>query len=402
VKRGHLESNVLVLVTLALVAFGMVMVYSATSASAAIGGGNSVYYLKRQGLFALIGVAALVLARRWNYRRLRHLAPSLVLGSLFLLLFALVGGHDVNGARRWIALGPATFQPSEIAKLALCMWTALYVVRRPVPRTLGELTKPIGLVTAVFCALVLAEPDLGTVIAICLMVGAMLLVAGAPVRMLGVASAIVSAVVLVSIWFEPYRRTRIFSFIDPWHDAQGAGFQTVQAMIGLGSGGLFGVGLGQGVQKVFYLPEAHTDMIFAIVGEELGLVGVTLVIAAYAAFGWAGLRIALRCEDPFGKALAVGITTLVCGQAALNLAAVVGLAPLTGIPLPLVSYGGTSIVVVLASVGVLLNIGRSDGLELAAPVRDRSRRDRRPRPAVARDRGSASRPRRQRQLRRLA
>jgi cell division protein FtsW len=271
-----------------------------------------------------------------------------------------------------------------------------------VPRTLGELTKPIGLVTAVFCALVLAEPDLGTVIAICLMVGAMLLVAGAPVRMLGVASAIVSAVVLVSIWFEPYRRTRIFSFIDPWHDAQGAGFQTVQAMIGLGSGGLFGVGLGQGVQKVFYLPEAHTDMIFAIVGEELGLVGVTLVIAAYAAFGWAGLRIALRCEDPFGKALAVGITTLVCGQAALNLAAVVGLAPLTGIPLPLVSYGGTSIVVVLASVGVLLNIGRSDGLELAAPVRDRSRRDRRPRPAVARDRGSASRPRRQRQLRRLA
>jgi cell division protein FtsW len=402
VKRGHLESSILVLVTLALVAFGMVMVYSATSASAAIGGGNSVYYLKRQGLFALIGVAALVLARHWNYRRLRYLSPSLLLGSLFLLVLALVAGHNVNGARRWIALGPATFQPSELAKLSLCMWTAFYVVRRPAPRTLGELMKPIGLVTAVFCALVLAEPDLGTVIAICLMVGAMLLVAGAPVRLLGVATAIVGAVVLVSIWFEPYRRSRIFSFVDPWHDAQGAGFQTVQAMIGLGSGGIFGVGLGQGVQKVFYLPEAHTDMIFAIIGEELGLVGVTLVIAAYAAFGWAGLRIALRCQDPFGKALAVGITTLVCGQAALNLAAVVGLAPLTGIPLPLVSYGGTSVVVVLASVGILLNIGRSDGLELAAPVRDRGRRDRRPRPADARDRRGAARPRRQRQLRRLA
>jgi cell division protein FtsW len=402
VKRGHLESSILVLVTLALVAFGMVMVYSATSASAAIGGGNSVYYLKRQGLFALIGVAALVLARHWNYRRLRYLSPSLLLGSLFLLVLALVAGHNVNGARRWIALGPATFQPSELAKLSLCIWTAFYIARRPAPRTLGELMKPIGLVTAVFCALVLAEPDLGTVIAICLMIGAMLLVAGAPVRLLGVATAIVGAVVLVSIWVEPYRRSRIFSFVDPWHDAQGAGFQTVQAMIGLGSGGIFGVGLGQGVQKVFYLPEAHTDMIFAIIGEELGLVGVTLVIAAYAAFGWAGLRIALRCQDPFGKALAVGITTLVCGQAALNLAAVVGLAPLTGIPLPLVSYGGTSIVVLLASVGILLNIGRSDGLELATPVRDRSRRDRRPRPAVARDRRGAARPRRQRQLRRLA
>jgi cell division protein FtsW len=402
VKRGHLESNVLVLVTLALVAFGMVMVYSATSASAAIGGGNSVYYLKRQALFALLGLVALVAARHWNYRRLRHLAPSLLIISLVLLLFALVGGQSVNGARRWIQLGPATFQPSELAKLTLCLWAALYLARRPVPRTLAELAKPIGLVAAVFCGLVLAEPDLGTVIAICVMIGAMLLVAGAPVRMLGVATAIVGAVVLFSIWLEPYRRTRIFSFIDPWHDAQGAGFQTVQAMIGLGSGGIFGVGLGQGVQKVFYLPEAHTDMIFAIIGEELGLVGVTLVIAAYAAFGWAGLRIALRSRDPFGKALAVGITTLVCGQAALNLAAVVGLAPLTGIPLPLVSYGGTSIVVVLASVGILLNIGRSDGVEVAAPVRDRSRRDSRARPAVARDRRSTAQPRRQRQLRRLA
>ena len=173
-------------------------------------------------------------------------------------------------------------------------------------------------------------------------------------------------------------------------------------MIGLGSGGIFGVGLGQGVQKVFYLPEAHTDMIFAIIGEELGLVGVTLVIAAYAAFAWAGLRIALRCQDPFGKAVAVGITTLVCGQAALNLAAVVGLAPLTGIPLPLVSYGGTSLVVMLASVGILLNIARSDGVEVTAAVRDRGRRNGRSRDAVARRRPSAQRSRRAGELRRLA
>jgi cell division protein FtsW len=401
VKRGHLESNVLVLVTLALVVFGMVMVYSATSASAAIGGGNPVYYLKRQGIYALLGLTLLVVGSRWNYRSLRHLAPMLVVGTLVLLLVVLVGGESINGARRWIQVGGATFQPSELAKLSIGVWTALYLARRPVPRTLGELSKPIGLLTATVCALILAEPDLGTVIAICLMVAAMLLVAGAPVGMLGRASGIVGAVILFSIWFEPYRRTRIFSFINPWHDAQGAGFQTVQAMIGLGSGGFFGVGLGEGVQKVFYLPEAHTDMIFAIIGEELGLVGVTLVIAAYGAFAWAGMRIALRCRDPFGKALAAGLTTLVSGQAALNIAAVVGIAPLTGIPLPLVSYGGTSLVVVLAAVGILLNIARSDGVELAQ-VRDRSRRDSRTRDAVPRRRRSAPRPRRERQLRRLA
>jgi cell division protein FtsW len=401
VKRGHLESNVLVLVTLALVVFGMVMVYSATSASAAIGGGNPVYYLKRQGIYALLGLTLLVVGSRWNYRSLRHLAPMLVVGTLVLLLVVLVGGESINGARRWIQVGGATFQPSELAKLSIGVWTALYLARRPVPRTLGELSKPIGLLTATVCALILAEPDLGTVIAICLMVAAMLLVAGAPVGMLGRASGIVGAVILFSIWFEPYRRTRIFSFINPWHDAQGAGFQTVQAMIGLGSGGFFGVGLGEGVQKVFYLPEAHTDMIFAIIGEELGLVGVTLVIAAYGAFAWAGMRIALRCRDPFGKALAAGLTTLVSGQAALNIAAVVGIAPLTGIPLPLVSYGGTSLVVVLAAVGILLNIARSDGVELAQ-VRDRSRRDSRTRDAVPRRRRGAPRPRRERQLRRLA
>ena len=378
------------------------MVYSATSASAAIGGGNPIYYLKRQGIYALLGLVGLILASRANYRSLRHLAPALVLGSLLLLVLALVGGRSVNGARRWIHFGPATFQPSELAKLAVAVWVAVYLSRRRVPRTLGELTKPIGLLTAVFCALVLAEPDLGTVLALCVMVGAMLLVAGAPLRLLGSASAIVGAIVLAAIWFEPYRRTRIFSFLNPWHDAQGAGFQTVQAMIGLGSGGFFGVGLGQGVQKVFYLPEAHTDMIFAIIGEELGLVGATVVIAAYAAFAWAGLRIALRCRDPFGKALGVGITTLVCGQAALNLAAVVGVAPLTGIPLPLVSYGGTSLVVALASVGILLNIGRTDVVGAAAEVPDRRRRDSRPRAAVARRRPSTARPRRAGQLRRLA
>jgi len=222
-----------------------------------------------------------------------------------------------------------------------------------------------------------------------------------PLRVLAAGGSIAVALGLAAIWFEPYRRARLFSFVHPWHDAQGAGFQTLQAIIGFGSGGIFGTGIGQGVAKVNYLPEAHTDMIFATIGEELGLVGAALVIAAYCAFAYAGLRVALRCRDPFGKRLAAGLTTLVCGQALVNLAAVLGLAPLTGITLPFVSYGGSSLVVSLASVGVLLNIA-GHGRAASAQVSDRSRRDRRPRTAVARRSGGARRARSHGDIRRVA
>jgi cell division protein FtsW len=402
VKRGQLESNFLVLVTLALVAFGLVMVYSATSAAAAVGGRDPIYYLKRQAVFALLGLVGMILAARTSYRTLRRIGPSLLVGSLFLLVVVLVAGQSVNGARRWLTFGPATFQPSELAKLALVVWAAGYLARRRAPSSLSELGRPIGLLVGVFGVLLLLEPDLGTAIVLVLVLGAMLLVSGSPLGLLFRAGSFATAVGLLAIWAEPYRRARIFAFINPWHDSQGAGFQIVQAMIGLGSGGFFGVGLGQGVQKIFYLPEAHTDMIAAIVGEELGLVGLTALIAGYAAFGYVALRIALRCPDPFGKRLAAGLATMVCGQAALNLAAVVGIAPLTGIPLPFVSYGGTSLVVILCSVGILLNIARSGGVAARAEVPDRSRRDRRPRPAGARGRRSVERPRRPSDVRRVA
>jgi cell division protein FtsW len=233
------------------------------------------------------------------------------------------------------------------------------------------------------------------------MVAAMLVVAGTPLRVLAGGGALAVVAVLAAIWIEPYRRARLLSFLDPWSDAEGAGFQTVQAMIALGSGGLFGVGLGESVQKANYLPEASTDMIFAIVGEELGLVGAAAVIAAFAAFGYAGFNVALRTADPFKKCLAAGLTSLVCGQAAVNLCAVLGLAPLTGIPLPFVSYGGSSLVVALGSVGLLLNIAVNDGVDTAL-VRDRRGRDRRPRPARARDRRVAARAPRRRDVRRTA
>jgi cell division protein FtsW len=401
VKRGELEARLLVFVTLALVAFGLVMVYSATSAAAAVGGNDPGYYLKRQGVYAALGLALMAVTARSDYRKLRPLAGTLVLASLALLVGVLVIGQAVNGARRWIAFGPATFQPSELAKLALAVWAAAWFAKRKPPRTMGELVRPVGLLAGVFCALLLAEPDLGTAITVVVMLGGVLLVVGTPVRLLLTAGSLATAIGVAAVWFEPYRRARVFAFLNPWDDAQGAGFQIVQAMIGMGSGGVFGTGLGHGVQKIFYLPEAHTDMIFAVVGEELGLVGVTAVLAAFAVFTYAGLRIALRSRDPFGKRLATGLTVLVCGQAAINLAAVMGLAPLTGIPLPFVSYGGTSLVVALASVGILLNIAVNDRAR-SASVPDRSRGHGRPRPAVARGRGGAAGTGRGRDVRRIA
>jgi cell division protein FtsW len=398
--QGHFDQKLLALVTLGLVAFGLVMVYSATSASAALGDGDPMSYLKRQSVYALIGVVAMTALARFDYHRLRYLAVPLLLASLGLCLAVLIVAPEINGARRWFLLGPASFQPSELAKLALCLFAAAYLARRSTPRTLGELARPLGLVTAVFCGLILLEPDLGTTIALCAMVLAVLLVAAVPVRLVAVAALLAAGVGLIAIWAEPYRRARVFSFLDPWSDAQGSGFQIVQAMIGIGSGGITGEGLGEGVQKVLYLPEAHTDMIFAVVGEELGLVGSALVISAFAAFAVAGFRIALRCRDPFGKLLAAGLTSLVCAQATINLAAVLGIAPLTGIPLPFVSYGGSSLVVLLAGVGILLNIA-VNGEVVTARVRDSGRRNGRSRPARARGRGGASRTRRERDVRRL-
>ncbi len=400
-RKGELESRLLILVTLALVAFGVVCVYSATSAPAALGGGNPTSYVEKQGLYAVLGIGLMVIAQRWDYRRLRALAPMFVVVSIGLLLAVLAIGPVVNGARRWISFGPAVFQPSELAKLALAVWAASYLARRPPPRTLGQLWRPVGLLTAVFAGLLLAEPDLGTTIAILVMLGAMLLVAGTPVRVMGLGIVISGAVAALAIWAEPYMRARILSFLNPWHDPQGSGFQTVQAMIGMGSGGIFGVGLGNGIQKDFFLPEASTDMIGANIGEELGLIGVTCVLLAYLVYAYAGLRIALRCRDAFGKRLAVGLTVLVCGQAFINLAAVMGVAPLTGIPLPFLSYGGSSLVVLLTSVGILLNIASRGNAETAS-VRDRRRRDGRARAARARGGGGADEARRVRDVRRVA
>jgi cell division protein FtsW len=402
IKPHSLELQLLVLVPLALTAFGLVMVYSATSASAALGNGNPVGYLERQTVYALVGIVLLVCAARTDFRKLRGLAPTLVVAALALCLAVLVIGERINGARRWIGFGPAAFQPSELAKLALVVWCAAYLARKPPPRTLKDLARPVGTLVGLFCVLVLVEPDLGTVITIVVMVGAMLLVSGTPLPTLASAYALVFGLGAIAAWASPYRRVRIFTFLDPWKDPLGAGLQNVQAQISVGSGGVFGRGLGQGIHKIHYLPEAHTDMIFAVIGEELGLVGAALLMAGYAAFAYAGLRLAITCKDPFGKRLAAGITALVCGQAAINLAAVLGLAPLTGIPLPFVSYGGSSLVIALLSVGILLNIARGHGRATTAAVPDRGRGHGGARRPVARRGGGAARARGGGDLRRVA
>ena len=228
---GHGDQRLVAFVTLGLVAFGLVMVYSATSASAAIGNGDPMSFLKRQAVYALIGLALMTIASRLDYHRLRYLAPPLLLAALVLCTAVLVLGPAINGARRWFLIGPASFQPSELAKLALCLFAAAYLARRRAPRTFGELVKPLGLLTVVFCGLIVVEPDLGTTITICGMMLAILLVAGVPIRLLAIASILALGMGLLAIYIEPYRRARVFSFLDPWSDAQGAGFQIVQATI---------------------------------------------------------------------------------------------------------------------------------------------------------------------------
>jgi len=401
-KALQFEWNMLVLVTAALVLFGLVMVYSATSGSAALGDANPLGYVERQVIYAFIGLVLLLVVSRLDLERIRALAPTLVVTALILCLGVLAVGSRINGARRWIDVGPFVFQPSELAKLALVVWTASYLANRRPPGTLKELWRPIGLLVLGFAVLVLVEPDLGTALTLLLVVGAILLVSGTRLSLLASAYALVFGLAAIAAWSSPYRRDRLLTFLDPWKDPTGAGLQNVQALISMGSGGIAGRGLGQCIECLHYLPEAHTDMMFAVVGEELGLVGVSLLVAAFCAFAYAGIRLAIACRDPFAKRLAAGITALVCGQAAINMAAAIGVAPLTGIPLPFVSYGGSSLVVMLVGVGVLLNIARGNGVRAAAAVPDRGRGDGRTRGAGTRSRGGAAATRRAGDVRRVA
>jgi cell division protein FtsW len=281
-------------------------------------------------------------------------------------------GIEVNGAKRWLGAGLFQIQPSEIAKVALILYGAHLLATRPkMTRSIGDMG-PFLLAVGVISILVVLEPDLGTAMVACFAAAAMLVAAGARMRDLAILGGAIGVVIVLAIMIEPYRMERLTGFLNPGSDPSGSGFQANQAQIALGSGGLFGVGLGESLQKAFYLPEAHTDMIAAVIGEELGLVGIAMIVGLFGLFGYAGLQTARKARDPYAKLLAAGLTSLVVIQAVINLFAVLGLAPLTGVPLPFVSYGNSSLLTMLAAVGVLLNIARSPGARLRVVSGDRS------------------------------
>ncbi len=371
-KRGRpkppLEYSLLYTATLCLLALGAVMVYSASSAESLLTTGDSSYFLKRYLIFGAIGLAALHFLSRYGLKHVRHFTPLLLGGSFFLTMAVMVPGVgiSVNGARRWLGAGPVQFQPSELLKVALVLFAAQVLATQPKRmRSMKTLAKPLLLVIGAACLLLLKEPDMGTAIVVCLAMGALFIAAGVPTKHLLTITGTLILLALVFAIAAPYRRARLMSFVHPWHDASGAGFQTVQSMIAIGSGGFFGVGLGESVQKIFYLPEAHTDMILAIIGEELGIFGVTAVAALYGMIAYGGLRAAKLARERYAKLLAVGVTSVVLCQAILNFFAVLGLAPLTGVPLPFISYGNSNLVVLLGAMGLLLNVAK-DGAQARA------------------------------------
>jgi cell division protein FtsW len=391
---------------LCLLAFGAVMVYSASSPLGVLSphGGSGTSQLIRYLAFGSLGlVAMLVLERRGLFLLTPQICRLLLLGSFVLLLLVLIPGFGVTvlGARRWFAVGPIQFQPSEIMKLALVLYVARYLADHPKRmRSFRQAVAPILLAAGPALLLIVVEPDLGTALVVAFSVAALMIAAGMPMRYLARLGAVAAVGVLLMVMVQPYQQARLTSFLHPWSATTeaGAGYQAVQGQIALGSGGLLGVGLGKSVQKIYYLPEAQNDFILAVIGEELGVLGIGGVIALYGMIGYAGLRTARRAVGRYPKLLASGLTSLILCQGILNIFVVLGLAPLTGVPLPFISYAPTNLCVMLASVGVLLNISRPGARRLkvvegrpssSAAERERRRQDRRRRRTGAGARRSA-------------
>ena len=373
-SRAHAEAAsrrvvaLLIGSTVFLTGGGLIMVLSASSISAYAQYGSSFVFFERQAAYAVVGALALLLTSRMRYEIWQRLAIPLL--SLTVALLALVlhpsSGIEAYGASRWIALGPITIQPSEMAKLALIVFAATVLARKW--NRLDEVAHvalPLVPVTALVACMVMIQPDLGTTLILTGCVFLLLFVAGVRLRYLVVSAAVSGAVGLALIFSEGYRRTRFLSFLHPSADPLGAGYQLKQSLIALGSGGWFGVGLGASRQKWMYVPNAHTDFIFSILGEELGLVGELVVLLAFSVLLYSGIRIAVRAPDVFGRLLAAGIVSWFGLQILLNLGGVTGLLPITGVPLPMLSYGGSSLVASLAAVGILVNVAR--GPARAAP-----------------------------------
>jgi cell division protein FtsW len=350
---------VLLFLTLSLIGIGLVMLYSSSSIMAQERFGDSMYFVKRQIVFALLGLAVLIVSKNLPYilyRRLVYVILGVTLLSLILVLLPQVG-HRVGGARRWLRFGPISIQPAEFAKLALIIYISYSVAKKK--ERVSELSvgyAPHLLVSAVFIGLVVMQPDLGTAITFAVLTFLLLFVAGVRLRYLLATGFAVTPLLALAIAQKGYRWERLLAFLNPWRDPSNTSFQLLHSLLALGSGGPLGVGLGSGQQKLFYLPEPHTDFILAVIGEETGIFGVSVVLLLYALLIYKGVKIALRAPERFGTYLAFGLTLAVGLQALINSAVVMGLLPTKGLPLPFISYGGSSLLTNLLAMGILMNI----------------------------------------------
>jgi cell division protein FtsW len=346
--------------TVGLALFGVVMVYSASAMLALSEKHGQFFYMKKQALWTAIGLVAMVVAMQFDYNRLkdRRIVYGLLLLTV-LLLMAVFAFPRINGAHRWIRFSGFSIQPSEISKLALVIFLAYFLEKRAgEEHSFWRTFFPCGVATAMLAGLVVIEPDFGTSLMLAVTFLVVTYTAGARWRHIGIAAAPALALAAGLLIFVPWRLARLVTFLDPWADPQNTGFQVVQSLIAVGSGGPNGLGFAQGKQKMLFLPFAHSDFIFAVIGEELGLVGTIVVLLVFALFLWRGIRTSLLAPDRFGKLLAIGIVTGIVAQALFNISVVLSLVPTKGIPLPFISYGGSSLVPTLAAVGVLLNISQ--------------------------------------------
>lgn len=355
--------RILLIAVMALLAGGIVMVYSASSVVALTVYNDSAFFMKRQILWLFIGLAVMGFAMRTDHEMLadRRVVAALLLLALLLavLTFAPGVGKMINGARRWIKAGSLTFQPAEFVKLVVVVYLSAYIARkRERIRDIGAGLAPAFVVTGLFMGLVLLQPDFGTAVTLGLLLLLLLFAGGANIVHLGCVALAALPLAYAAVSGKEYRLKRVLSFLDPWADPQGAGHQIIQSYLAFGSGGIFGRGLGEGRQKLLFLPERHSDFIYAVIGEELGIIGAGAVVVLFTVILWRGLRIARLADEQFSRLLAFGITLLICIQALVNMLVVTGMLPTKGIALPFVSYGGSALVVSMAAMGVLLNISR--------------------------------------------
>lgn len=357
-KKGAPDFGI-ILSVLMLLSVGIIMVFSSSAVTSEQMLNDPYYYLKRQTMWAIMGFCAMLAAMKLDYGQLRRLVNPFFIFCIISLVLVILIGSSVKGSTRWLGIGSLSFQPSEVTKLGMVMYLSQFLSQKQYKiKSFVYGIVPVIILLALVCGLILAQPDLGTAAVIAGTTYCMLLAAGARPSHLGLLALAGVALIALAIIVAPYRMERFMAFLDPWADPTDDGFQTIQSLLAIGSGGLFGVGLGASRQKLYYLPERHTDFIFAIIGEELGFLGAGLIVLLFFIFAWRGLRVAITARDNFSCLLATGITTMIVLQAIVNMGVTTGSLPVTGITLPFISYGGSSLLFTMTAVGILLNLSQ--------------------------------------------